>query len=314
MAEVDIAEKTLEAYNDVFADIINVLLFGGKQVVHKDELENAVARSAYKVDGKLREQERDVAKYWKNQMLRVAFLGMENQTSPDDDMPLRIYGYDGAAYRNQIYSEVDESGKRRPNKNPRYPVITLVLYFGTKRWNKAKTLYEALGDQLADELKPYVNDLSINLFEIAFLTDEQVHLFRSDFKIVADYFTQIRKNEDYDPPEELVYHVQEVMQLLFVLTGNPEYEAAANDPEIGKEVRTMKDWLDRTKEREYQRGEKAGFLNGEKAGFLNGEKAKATKTARWMKDHGFSYDDIASAVDESKDTVFQLLGMENALA
>ena len=27
MAEKDIAEKTLEAYNDVFADIINVLLF-----------------------------------------------------------------------------------------------------------------------------------------------------------------------------------------------------------------------------------------------------------------------------------------------
>lgn len=27
MAEKDITEKTLEAYNDVFADIINVLLF-----------------------------------------------------------------------------------------------------------------------------------------------------------------------------------------------------------------------------------------------------------------------------------------------
>ncbi len=27
MAEKDIAEKTLEAYNDVFADIINVLLY-----------------------------------------------------------------------------------------------------------------------------------------------------------------------------------------------------------------------------------------------------------------------------------------------
>lgn len=31
MAEKDIAEKTLEAYNDVFADIINVLLFNGEQ-------------------------------------------------------------------------------------------------------------------------------------------------------------------------------------------------------------------------------------------------------------------------------------------
>ena len=29
MGEKDIAEKTLEAYNDVFADIVNVLLFDG---------------------------------------------------------------------------------------------------------------------------------------------------------------------------------------------------------------------------------------------------------------------------------------------
>lgn len=28
----DIAEKNLEAFNDVFADIVNVLLFNGKQL------------------------------------------------------------------------------------------------------------------------------------------------------------------------------------------------------------------------------------------------------------------------------------------
>ena len=31
MAQKDIAEKTLESYNDVFADILNVLLFHGEQ-------------------------------------------------------------------------------------------------------------------------------------------------------------------------------------------------------------------------------------------------------------------------------------------
>ncbi len=30
MGEKDIAEKTLEAYGDVFADIINVLMFDGE--------------------------------------------------------------------------------------------------------------------------------------------------------------------------------------------------------------------------------------------------------------------------------------------
>ena len=31
--EKDITQKTLEKYNDVFADIINVLLFNGERVV-----------------------------------------------------------------------------------------------------------------------------------------------------------------------------------------------------------------------------------------------------------------------------------------
>ena len=34
MAQKDIAQKLLEDYEDVFADIINVLVFDGKEVVH----------------------------------------------------------------------------------------------------------------------------------------------------------------------------------------------------------------------------------------------------------------------------------------
>ena len=35
MAEKDITEKNLEALNDVFADIVNVLLFNGEQVIYE---------------------------------------------------------------------------------------------------------------------------------------------------------------------------------------------------------------------------------------------------------------------------------------
>ena len=35
----------------------------------------------------------------------------------------------------------------------------------------------------------------MNLYEIAYLSDEQVQMFTSDFKIVADYFVQMRKNK-----------------------------------------------------------------------------------------------------------------------
>ena len=72
MAEKDITEKTLEAYNDVFADIINVLLFNGRRCVKEDELEEESPNSSYKADGKLHAQERDIAKYWRKGLVRIA--------------------------------------------------------------------------------------------------------------------------------------------------------------------------------------------------------------------------------------------------
>ena len=98
MPEKDIVEKTLEGYDDVFADIINVLLFQGKLILKEEELEDALPRSYYKMTGEIREQERDVAKYWRQSKIRIALLGMENQTEADVDMPIRIMGYDGAAF------------------------------------------------------------------------------------------------------------------------------------------------------------------------------------------------------------------------
>ena len=95
MAEKDASEKILESYNDVFSDIVNVLLFNGKQVLGADELEDQAPRTYYKVDGRLHEIERDVAKRWKNGNIRVACIGFENQTASDPDMPLRVMGYDG---------------------------------------------------------------------------------------------------------------------------------------------------------------------------------------------------------------------------
>ena len=38
MGEKDITQKTLTSYNDVFADIINGLLYEGKPVIDPDKL------------------------------------------------------------------------------------------------------------------------------------------------------------------------------------------------------------------------------------------------------------------------------------
>ena len=207
MAQKDTSEKILESYNDVFSDIVNVLLFNGKQVLSADELEDQAPRSYYKVDGKIREIERDVAKRWKNGNIRVACIGFENQTASDPNMPLRVMGYDGAEYRAQLLGDSENL----------YPVVTLVLYFGhDKPWNGPLSLKERLN--IPKEFEPYVNDYKINLFQIAYLTHEQVELFQSDFKVVADYFVQKRENGDYIPNSQDLTHVQETLQLLSIMS------------------------------------------------------------------------------------------------
>ena len=134
IGEKDITEKNLEAWNDVFADIVNVLLFKGKRLIKENDLEADTKDSMFKIDGKIHEQERDVSKFWKNGEIRISILGLENQTEADKDMPLRVISYDGASYKQQL---LDEKAKQR------YPVTTIVLYFGTdKKWVAPKHLRE----------------------------------------------------------------------------------------------------------------------------------------------------------------------------
>ncbi len=96
----------MEDYNDVFADIINGLLFGGEQEIKPEDLENTTVHAQYKAeDDKVHELERDIAKYWKDEKVELAICGIENQSIVEKNMPFRIIGYDGSAYRNQLQQE-----------------------------------------------------------------------------------------------------------------------------------------------------------------------------------------------------------------
>lgn len=132
MAEKDITEKNLEALNDVFADIVNVLLFKGEQVINEKDLEADTTKSMFKADGKIHEQERDVSKFWKNGEIRISILGIENQTTQDSDMPLRVISYDGASYKQQL---LDKKQKKR------YPVATLVFILELKKNGSKQNIF-----------------------------------------------------------------------------------------------------------------------------------------------------------------------------
>lgn len=231
VGQKDLAEKILEDYNDVFADIVNGFLFKGKQVILPNDLRNSSVHSQYKADErKLHEQERDVLKTWTSGKVDIAICGIENQTKPDKYMPMRILGYDGASYRSQLLKK---------NPNP-VPVVTLVLYFGTeKRWS-ANTELKELFD-IPEEMDKYVNNYKINVFEVAWLTDEELDRFKSDFKIVANFLINKRKDKNYIPNDTTeIQHFDEVLKLLSVMTDDKSYEEILKIPqEQRKDVNTM---------------------------------------------------------------------------
>lgn len=244
MQQKDLSEKVLEDNNDIFADIVNVLLFDGEDTVEEDTLVSTAVHSQYKDhSGKLHEQERDVAKYWRKGDTDIVLYGIENQTKVESRMPVRIFGYEGASYRGQH------------DKKTIVPVITMVLYYGTdRRWTAPANIKSLI--KVPDGLDKYVNDVKANVFEIAWLTDDQISKFKSDFKIVANFFVNRRKNKDYIPDDKTtIKHVDEILKFLSVMTGDNRYEKLLADKEG---VSNMCDVAQRLEDRGMKKGIEKG--------------------------------------------------------
>ena len=221
MGEKDLTEKQLLELEDVFADIVNVLLFDGKPLVQPEELQPAGKDSFYKDnDLKVRMQERDVAKLWIRENVRLAFFGLEDQTVIDSAMPIRILSYDAAVYRAALR---ERNERKIAEVVPFYPAITLVLYFDyEKRWTSPRALKDCFKN-IPPELEPYISDYKINVFEIAWLSDETVSKFKSDFRFVANYYVQMRKTGNWIPMPGEVKHIKELFDLLSVVTSDTRF-------------------------------------------------------------------------------------------
>lgn len=259
MGEKDITEKILEDHNDVFADIINGLVFAGEQKILAESLENTAVHSQYKADDeKVHELERDIAKYWKDGEVELAICGIENQSSVEKYMPFRVMEYDGTAYRSQLQKSRKEI----------LPVMTIVLYYGTEHHWYAKKNIKALM-KIPDGMEKYINDYKIQIFEVAWLTEEKIEKFQSDFRIVANFFAQKRKNKDYipDDPTEIKY-VDEVLKLLNVMTGDKRYEKIFQKK---KGVRSMCDVAERLEKMGIVKGIEIGRLEGKEEGKVEGK-------------------------------------------
>lgn len=228
MAEKDMAEKKLEDYPEVFTDIINTLLFSDSSIrLDENKIIDGPTESIYKAEEQDKEQRRDTFKYYdignKGILFCVAAYGIENQSTIDNVMPVRIMNYDASAYKSQVF-DIKSSSKQTNQKRKRiYPVITIVLNFSEKEWKTSRSLHDMMA--LPSDLAKYVQDYKINVFDVAFLEDDVIEKFTSDFKAVARFFKDKRLRLEANNTIE-IKHPVEIADLFSVFTGDEGYRDA----------------------------------------------------------------------------------------
>jgi len=289
MAQKDLNEKLLEDYEDVFADIINVLVFHGKRLLKEEDIFDGPTVSQYKdAEGKSREHIRDIVKIDKRQTT-LAVFGIENQTKVDKDMVFRVMGYDYSSYRRQM-----KRGEKR------HPVFTLVLNFGMEVWDGPKDVISALDPEhpYAEYYESFVSNPTIHVVDVAFLPKEVREQFTSDFRIVAEYFSAVRENREgelrYNQQE--LKHVSEILDFFKVFSGDERFEKCR--PMILKEAK--KGVVNMRSVMEY--AEKQGEERGEK----RGEMKQAMKTAREMIRAGEPVEKIKRYTDLTTEKIEEL--------
>ncbi len=177
----DSAGKTYWRRNEEFADLFNAYLYGGKQIIIADELEEQDTDASGIIEiGETKESvkgARDVIKVAKRfHGVEYAVLAVENQEGIHYAMPIRVMGYDYYTYNKQYREKKAEYKSKKEKlegneflsgikKKDRFlPVITLVLYYGEEAWNGPKSLHDML--DIPREIKEYVSDYQLHIIEI----------------------------------------------------------------------------------------------------------------------------------------------------
>lgn len=210
MGQKDLAAKQFEGAPEVFADIINALIFEGERVVFPENLQPAPTESLYPAaDGALHNQYNDVSKYEiKNGRIAIQYT-LENQTRPDYRILLRKAGYEGAIYRQQY------DGKDT------YPAITLVLYWGDAVWHFSPDLHKFFCRKKIHRMaRDYIDNVCLHLYSMRRLPQEIRQRFRSDMRIVVDYLAE---GEQYVPTDQEIVNPEATMRMLYALTGEADF-------------------------------------------------------------------------------------------
>ncbi|WP_302608224.1 hypothetical protein [uncultured Dubosiella sp.] len=235
MSNKDITQKALLRVPDVFASLVNLLLFHNAPIISSNQIRYLDIPSHFVFDDSLHDLYRDVCALILDKQGNPLFIVcFENQIWRDWTMPIRALGYGDTLYfwqRSQILHK-----SKAPFEIPlsRFiPCVTFVLHYGDDAWN-AKSLDDLTRLEKTPFLKPFVSGYTMNLENIAWWSEEKIASIRSDFRIIADYCAQIRRSRKkdpdhpmYEPPKQWkIEHVEETLMTLAAFSNDRKLSEA----------------------------------------------------------------------------------------
>ena len=136
---------------------------------------------------------------------------MENQEFIDYEIPLRMMKCEVAEYEKQ-YRSIRAKLKNKKNlksgeymykfrkKDKLVPIVTLILYGGSEKWDGPKSLQEMFDlEKVPEAFHHLLSDYKINVIELREIEDTSV--FKTDFKQVVDV---IKVSKDREKMKELI--------------------------------------------------------------------------------------------------------------
>ena len=198
----DVSKQYL-ADNAIFADICNFYVYHGKQIIQPNQLYPLDVTASITLDNTdnsvwSTEKQRDVLKYAEADNTAYLIVGIESQSNIHYAMPVRNMLYDAIQYAHQM-QEKEKSLQNTTNKKNNtehastlhnhdslIPVVTIVLYLGSKPWNGPRSLHEMLKG-VSPEILQYVADYKIQLIAPQELTDEELSMFHSNLQQVLKF-------------------------------------------------------------------------------------------------------------------------------
>jgi hypothetical protein len=281
MGKKDTITKKYTGNNEIFADVFNFYLYGGKSRIHPGqlhELDTSVLALPYGTDGAKMpvQKERDLLRYLAAKTDTYAaylLLGLENQSEIHYAMPVKNMTYDALNYAKQVEETAKLHRKKKDFKghsrgeylsgfykeDKLIPVITLVLCFTPEEWDAPKSLHAMMNIE-DRRILSFVNDYKINLLSPAALKDEEFEYFHTSLKQVLSYIKyskqEARLEELVKGDPEFSHLDREAAEVIGVCTGTDIQIAE------GKETIDMCQAIVDMKKHSFERGMERGKANG----------------------------------------------------